>query len=78
MSLQLFDLTGKRALVTGSSQGIGMALARGMAAAGAEGSKPVPKLPHGSLGRAARHSTAAARRRRPRASATPATPAPVH
>lgn len=36
MSLQLFDLTGKRALVTGSSQGIGMALARGMAAAGAE------------------------------------------
>jgi len=35
MSLQLFDLTGKRALVTGSSQGIGMALARGMAAAGA-------------------------------------------
>lgn len=36
MSLQLFDLTGKRALVTGSSQGIGMALARGMAAAGAQ------------------------------------------
>lgn len=36
MSLQLFDLKGKRALVTGSSQGIGMALARGMAAAGAE------------------------------------------
>jgi gluconate 5-dehydrogenase len=36
MSLQLFDLTGKRALVTGSSQGIGLALARGMAAAGAE------------------------------------------
>ncbi len=36
MSLHLFDLTGKRALVTGSSQGIGMALARGMAAAGAE------------------------------------------
>jgi gluconate 5-dehydrogenase len=35
MSLQLFDLTGKRALVTGSSQGIGMALARGLAAAGA-------------------------------------------
>lgn len=36
MSLQLFDLTGKRALITGSSQGIGLALARGMAAAGAE------------------------------------------
>ena len=35
MSLQLFNLTGKRALVTGSSQGIGMALARGLAAAGA-------------------------------------------
>ncbi|MBB4953582.1 gluconate 5-dehydrogenase [Agrobacterium vitis] len=35
MSLTLFDLTGKRALVTGSSQGIGLALAKGMAAAGA-------------------------------------------
>jgi gluconate 5-dehydrogenase len=36
MSLALFDLTGKRALITGSSQGIGFALARGMAAAGAK------------------------------------------
>ena len=35
MSLQLFDLTGKRALITGSSQGIGFALARGLGAAGA-------------------------------------------
>jgi gluconate 5-dehydrogenase len=35
MSLSLFDLSGKRALVTGSSQGIGFALARGLAAAGA-------------------------------------------
>jgi gluconate 5-dehydrogenase len=32
----LFDLTGKRALITGSSQGIGFALARGLAGAGAE------------------------------------------
>ena len=32
----LFSLAGRRALVTGSSQGIGLALARGMAAAGAE------------------------------------------
>ncbi len=32
----LFDLTGKRALITGSSQGIGLALATGLAAAGAE------------------------------------------
>lgn len=32
----LFDLTGKTALVTGSSQGIGYALARGLADAGAE------------------------------------------
>lgn len=31
----LFDLTGKRALITGSSQGIGFALARGLANAGA-------------------------------------------
>jgi gluconate 5-dehydrogenase len=36
MTTELFDLTGKRALVTGSSQGIGHALARGLAAAGAE------------------------------------------
>lgn len=34
--LDLFALTGKRALITGSSQGIGFALARGMAAVGAE------------------------------------------
>lgn len=31
----LFDLTGRRALITGSSQGIGLALARGLAEAGA-------------------------------------------
>lgn len=31
----LFDLTGKRALVTGSSQGIGLAIARGLAEHGA-------------------------------------------
>jgi gluconate 5-dehydrogenase len=36
MATDLFDLTGKRALITGSSQGIGLALARGLAAAGAE------------------------------------------
>ena len=36
MTLQIFDLTDKRALITGSSQGIGFALARGLAGAGAE------------------------------------------
>ena len=36
MSLELFDLSGRRALVTGSSQGIGLALAEGLAAHGAE------------------------------------------
>ncbi|WP_413657710.1 SDR family oxidoreductase [Paraburkholderia phenoliruptrix] len=35
-SLKLFDLTGRRALITGSSIGIGFALARGLAGAGAE------------------------------------------
>ena len=36
MSLKLFDLSGKRALITGSSQGIGFALASGLAEAGAD------------------------------------------
>jgi gluconate 5-dehydrogenase len=36
MTFPLFDLTGLRALVTGSSQGIGLALARGLAGHGAE------------------------------------------
>lgn len=36
MTLGLFDLTGKRALITGSSQGIGFALAKGLAGAGAQ------------------------------------------
>jgi len=35
-TLSLFDLTGKRALITGSSRGIGLALAKGLAGAGAE------------------------------------------
>jgi gluconate 5-dehydrogenase len=36
MTMKLFDLSGKRALITGSSQGIGFGLARGLAEAGAE------------------------------------------
>lgn len=33
--MKIFDLTGRRALITGSSQGIGLALAKGLAEAGA-------------------------------------------
>lgn len=36
MALDIFDLTGRRALITGSSQGIGHALALGLARAGAQ------------------------------------------
>jgi gluconate 5-dehydrogenase len=35
-NLEMFNLTGRRALVTGSSTGIGFALAKGLAGAGAE------------------------------------------
>ena len=36
MSTKLFDLTGKTALITGASQGIGYTLAEGLGAAGAQ------------------------------------------
>jgi len=35
MSTQLFDLTGKRALITGSARGLGLAMAKGLGEAGA-------------------------------------------
>jgi len=34
--IQIFDLSGKRVLITGSSQGIGLTLAKGLGSAGAE------------------------------------------
>jgi gluconate 5-dehydrogenase len=34
-AVKVFDLSGRLALITGSSQGIGLALARGLAQAGA-------------------------------------------
>ena len=36
MTTELFDLTGRTALVTGSSRGIGLVLARGLGQAGAQ------------------------------------------
>ena len=36
MNSSLFDLSGKRALITGSSRGLGLSLAKGLAASGAE------------------------------------------
>src|SRR5437016_8970 len=36
VAFELFDLTGRRALITGSSQGIGLAIAQGLAEHGAE------------------------------------------
>lgn len=36
MSLSLFDLTGKRALITGATHGLGMSIATGLAKAGAQ------------------------------------------
>ncbi len=36
MSIKLFDLTGKVALVTGSNRGLGFSMAKGLAAAGAK------------------------------------------
>ena len=43
MSLEMFSLQGRTALITGSSQGIGFALARGLASAGATVIVPGPK-----------------------------------
>ncbi|OLP61969.1 gluconate 5-dehydrogenase [Xaviernesmea oryzae] len=61
MSISLFDLSGKRALVTGSSQGIGLALARGLLAAGAEvvlNGRDATKLATAAETIGARHSLA--------------------
>ena len=53
MTTPLFNLTGKVALITGGSKGLGKAMARGFAEAGAD---IVICSRHGSLGYAGRES----------------------
>lgn len=60
MPSSLFDLTGRTALVTGASQGIGLAIAQGLAAAGA--SIVLNGRTAGKLARAADELTAAGAR----------------
>ena len=60
MAFELFNLAGKRALVTGSSQGIGLAIARGLAEHGA--SVVLNGRDRGKLDAAAKNLTAAGHR----------------
>jgi gluconate 5-dehydrogenase len=60
VAFELFNLAGKRALVTGSSQGIGLAIARGLAEHGA--SVVLNGRDRGKLDAAAKNLTAAGHR----------------
>ena len=68
MAFELFALTGKRALITGSSQGIGFALAQGLAEHGAEvvlNGRDAAKLDAAAAGQAP-NASADRRRKNPR------------
>jgi NAD(P)-dependent dehydrogenase (short-subunit alcohol dehydrogenase family) len=55
--MEIFDLSGKTAIVTGGNQGIGFAIARGLAMAGAQ--ERLSSIPMGRMGDPSDHVGAA-------------------